>query len=346
MRIAAILIIPLALVQVTVSQTPTAQMLAMQTTAVQMLSSQSSVLPIAAALTPATQTLATQTLATQKPVSQKPVSQTLAELKAMLPPIDGWTVAEETEVYDSDNLYDKINGAAPGFFLFNFQELTVLEYHKNGAGDELPPYISIQIYRHDTPTDAFGIYASERPSETRFIATGAEGYQEGAMLNFFVDNLYVKIESPETDDEVVKAVSQIAQELGRKVNDKPVFPAQLRYFPADNKVAHSELYIPSGFLGHEFLSHAFTANYFVSGKKYQLFIIDAGSPEQANATLSRYLQFTRQNLRLREGRLTIKDRFNGDLECQWKGQYIWGLINDSQAPVKADDVLNEVSRNF
>jgi len=275
-----------------------------------------------------------------------PSIQTSDEFKAMLPPIEGWHIIEEVELYHPDNLYDKINGAAPGFILFNFKELTVLEYNKNVTGDDLPPYISIQIYRHDTPTDAFGVYASERPTETDFVTIGTEGYQEGAMLNFFVDDLYVKIESPYTDDDLVKAVRHIAQEFGRKVNEMSVFPVQLQYFPAENKIAHSEIYIPSGFLGHEFLCNAFTAKYVLSDKKYQLFIIDAESAEQANVMLSRYMQFTRQELILQEGRLTIKDRFNGDLECQWKGQYIWGIINDNNAPVNVEEVLNEIFLTF
>jgi len=279
-------------------------------------------------------------------LTQWTVAQTPGELKANLPPIEGWHIVEETEVYDPGNLYDKINGAAPGFILFDFQELSVLEYNKNSTGDDLPPYISIQVYRHATPTDAFGIYASERPSESNFIPVGAEGYQEGAMLNFFVDNLYVKIESPYTDDETVAAVRHIAQEFSRKVNDAPAFPPQLQFFPLENKIARSEIYIPSGFLGHEFLNNAFTANYMASGKKYQLFIIDAGTAEQAKVMLERYMQFTRQELTLEEGRLTVKDRFNGDLECQWKGQYIWGIVNDSNAPVNADDVLKEAGKNF
>ena len=279
-------------------------------------------------------------------LSKATVAQTPDGLKAKLPPIEGWSIIEETEVYHPDNLYDKINGAAPGFMLFDFQELTVLEYNKNVTGDDLPPYISIQVYRHATPTDAFGVYASERPSETDFIPTGAEGYQEGAMLNFFADNLYVKIESPYTDDEVIKAVRYIAQEFGKNINSAPVFPEQVRYFPAENKIPHSELYIPSGFLGHEFLTNAFTANYIISDKKYQLFIIDAGNAEQANAILNRYMQFTRQELTLQEGRLTIKDRFNGDLECQWKGQYILGIVNDSNAAVNADDVLQAAGNNL
>ena len=274
-------------------------------------------------------------------LTQLTVAQTPTELKAKLPQVDGWMIDATVEVFDPDNLYDRINGAAPGYLLFDFKELTVFVYNQNGDDDNRT-YITIQVYRHATVEDAFGIYASERPSESNFFAIGAEGYQEGSMLNFFVGVLYVKMESPSTDDAVANVIRQMAQEFEKNLNLPFDFPRQLQGLPTEHMIPHSELYIPSGFLGHDFLNNAFTATYQMTEKKYQLFIIDAGSADHAKATLAKYLQFTKQNLRLREGRLTIKDRFNGDLECQWKGQYIWGIINDSNAPVKVDEILKEM----
>ncbi len=278
-------------------------------------------------------------------LTQLAVAQTPTELKAKLPQVTGWTIDETVEVFDPDNLFERINGAAPGYLLFDFKELTAFVYNQNGNGDD-QPYITIQVYRHATKEDAFGIYASERPSESNFLTIGTEGYQEGSMLNFFVDCLYVKIESPSSADGTISTIKQIAQAFGRNINPQPVFPVQLQSFPSENKIVRSELYIPTGFLGHEFLNKAFTANYQVGGKKYQLFIMDAGNAEQAKVTLTKYLQFTKQNTKLREGRLTIKDRFNGDIECQWKGRYIWGIVNDSKAPVKVDDVLKETGKKL
>ena len=278
-------------------------------------------------------------------LAQTAVAQTSEEIKEKLPQIAGWVLNETVEIFDANNLYDRINGAAPGYILFNFNELTCFEYNQKADGEN-QPYITVQVYRHATCEDAFGIYSSERPSQTDFLAIGAEGYQEGSMLNFFVDRLYVKIESPSTAEKTAIAVRQIAQEFGRKVNPQPVFPALLQIFPVDHKIARSEMYISSNFLGHEFLGKAFTANYEASGKKYQLFIIDAGNADQAKVTLNRYLQFAKQNLKLREGRLTIRDRFNGDIECLWTGRYILGIVNDSNAAVKDDDVLKETAKNL
>ena len=277
--------------------------------------------------------------------SPAPTLQTPDEIKSKLPQVAGWTI-DTMEIFVPDNLYDRINGAAPGYIMFNFKELTAFEYIKNGTDDDLPPYISVQVYRHATAEDAYGIYASERPSKTTFLTIGAEGYQEGSMLNFFADHFYVKIESPLADENIVKTVTQIAQGFSSNVNPNPIFPKQLQCFPADNKINRSELYIPSGYLGHEFLNKAFTANYEVSGKKYQLFIIDAGSVELAKTTLTKYLQFTKQKIKLREGRLTINDRFNGVIECQWRGRYMWGIVNDNKADVNVNEILNMIGKKL
>ncbi len=277
-------------------------------------------------------------------LTQLITAQTPSELKAKLPQITGWSLDSNVETFDPNNLYERINGAAEGFLLYNFKELTAFVYNKINGGDD--EYITIQVYRHATPNDAFGVYAAERPSESNFSNIGAEGYQEGSMLNFFVDCLYVKMESPASSDEVTKTIEQIARKFGDQVNPAAKFPANLRYFPTENKIPHSEQYIPSGFLGHEFLNQAFVTGYNASGKKYQMFIIDAGTTAEAKTVLEKYYQFTKQTSKLREGRLTIKDRYNGNLECQWKGQYIWGIINEKDAPVKADNVLKEVEKKF
>ncbi len=276
-------------------------------------------------------------------VSQCIIAQTPEELKSKLPVISGWTIDKTVEVFDPDNLFERINGAAEGYLLYDFKELTVFVYNKNGDQDT---YVTIQIYRHATPADAFGVYAAERPTESNFAQIGVEGYQEGPMLNFFVDCLYVKIESPSSSDDVVKVVRQIADNLSRKINSKATFPAVLQSFPAENKLQHSEQYVPKSFLGHEFLYDAFTAEYQVSGKKYQVFIIDAGTAADAKTMLTKYYQFTKQTVQLNEGRQSVKDRYNGDIECQWKGRYIWGIVNDNNAPINVDNVLKAVEKKL
>ncbi|MDR0814232.1 MAG: hypothetical protein LBN37_00605 [Bacteroidales bacterium] len=269
-------------------------------------------------------------------------AQSPQELKSKLPTVKGWVLSAEVETFDPNTLFERINGAAPGYILYDFKELSVFVYQKAKSED----YITIQIYRHGSDTDAFGIYASERPLETAFAKIGAEGYQEGAMLNFLADKLYVKIESPSSDVATAKVITKIAQNFAAKINPKAVFPVKLQVFPAENKIAHSEQYIAQSFLGHEFLNSAFTADYTLNDAQYQLFVIDAGTTAAAKAMLEKYFGFTKQTDPLEEGKLTVTDKYNGDIVCRWEGQHIWGVLNDNGAPVAIDKVLEAIRKNL
>ncbi|MDR2848573.1 MAG: hypothetical protein LBV39_05650 [Bacteroidales bacterium] len=269
-------------------------------------------------------------------------AQSPQELQSKLPAIKGWTLNAEVETFDANTLFERINGAAPGYILYDFKELSVFVYQQAKSEN----YITIQIYRHSSDINAFGIYASERPLSTGFAKIGAEGYQEGSMLNFLVNKLYVKIESPSSDAATAKTITKIAQDFAAKINPKAALPVNLQVFPAENKIAHSEQYIAQSFLGHEFLSNAFTADYELADTKYQLFVIDAGTVAAAKAMLEKYFGFTKQTEPLKEGTLTLKDRYNGDIVCRWKGQHIWGVLNDDGAPVAIDQVLNVVEKKL
>jgi hypothetical protein len=264
-------------------------------------------------------------------------AQTPSDLKTKLPRIKGWKTDALVETFDSNTLFERINGAAPGYLLYRFKELTVFVY-KQDKGDN---YITVQLYRHASPADAFGIYASERPMETRFVRTGAEGYQEGAMLNFVADQFYVKIESPSSETAVIQTVAQIAEKLGNNINPKAALPSELAKFPVKDKIVHSEQYIAQSFLGHEFLYNAFTTDYQTPDGKYQLFVIDAGSAATAKSMLEKYYSFARQNGTPAEGKIIIEDRYNGQLVCRWKDRYVWGVLNDNALSLPFDEILNE-----
>lgn len=49
-------------------------------------------------------------------------AQTPDELKSWLPAVDGWEISGEVEVFNPDNLFDRINGAAPLFIENNFRD--------------------------------------------------------------------------------------------------------------------------------------------------------------------------------------------------------------------------------
>jgi hypothetical protein len=248
-------------------------------------------------------------------------AQTPAQLRAYLPEVEGWTIADKVESFTPENLYDRINGAADAFLSCNFAEMTQLSYNRIHSDT----YITIQCYRHDTPPDAYCIYAGERFPEAEFLPIGAEGYREPQVLNFLSGNVYVKMETHDKSAEANEALEKIARTLAGKIDAAPALPVLLQQLPEAHKVERSELYISQSFLAHKFLHSAYTAQYQEDGNEYRRFIIDAGTPEAAKQMITEYLAFAKQDAAPEEKKLlTIDDRYNGRVDLTWEGQYITG----------------------
>ena len=264
-------------------------------------------------------------------------AQTPAELKSWLPEVEGWTVSEEIEVFTPDNLFDRINGAAPLFIENNFREMTSLEYKR---GED---YITIQAYRHATPEDTFGMYASERSPDLAFYPFGGEAQGDESNVFFFAGNIYVKMWGSAPDD-IGGTLLTIAGGLAGKIDPAPGYPKEVLVFPTDNKVPHTETFITSNYIGHEFLRRVFTTDYTLGGKPFQAFILTADDESGARETLTKYFAFTRQPADFDPGLLTITDRYNGDIPVLWQGRYIIGLFApDGDAAPDAEGFLKGIA---
>ncbi|MDR1203636.1 MAG: hypothetical protein LBL58_18665 [Tannerellaceae bacterium] len=272
---------------------------------------------------------------------QENKAQTSEQLKSYLPIVPDWTIDNETEVFDPDNLFDRINGAAPLFLENNFREMTSMEYKK---GDD---YITIQAYRHATPEDAFGMYSSERSSDLAFLPIGGEAQGDDKNLYFFSGCIYVKMWT-NSNDPVVESIRTIGKSLAEKIDPKAGYPSIMNLFPKENKLPYSEAYVTSSYIGHEFLKSVYHANYEnAEGQSFQLFVIDGKSKEGAQAILNDYFAFTSQATDYQEGTLTIKDRYNGDIPALWKGQYIIGIYNENGELITgAADYIEKLAKSF
>jgi hypothetical protein len=265
------------------------------------------------------------------------VAQSPKEIHAGLPAIKNWTVSPNIEVFNSDNLYERINGAAPLFLENNFREMTSMVYTH---GDD---YITIQAYRHATPEDAFGMYASERSSDMTFYSgIGGEAQGDDYGLFFFSGSIYVKMSANNKSEEITKTFGKIAKGLSTKIDANASYPKIFDSFPKDGPIPHTQAYITKNYIGHEFLKPVYTLDYNLNGQKLQLFVIDGKTKEGAKKILNDYFGFTKQTLNFTEGNLRVEDRYNGNIPIVWKGQYVIGAFRESGDDFSKDiyDLLN------
>ena len=243
--------------------------------------------------------------------------------KSIFGDIPGWKMSSDILTFDTENLFEYINGAADSYIDFDFQKLQVAEY-----SGEKQSYIMVEIYEFPTPIQSFGIYARERPLDGTFEKIGSQGYWEYSSFNFFKGRYYVKVNGSGITDGVLVSLRDFAKSVSVNLPGESSMPAILDCFPMDGKIAHSEKLIPKNFLGHSFLHSAFTSDYEKDEMTFRLFIIELDEKEKCRKMVSEFLAVNGMKMkRIDEGGYTIIDKYNGEIRLRWKGNYNWGILD-------------------
>ena len=249
----------------------------------------------------------------------------------IFPEMTGWEQSSEIQTFVPKTLFEYINGAADLYLSYDFQELKVGEYQNDKKAS-----VTVEVYRHKTPTQAFGIYSQERLANANFIDVGAQGYIEDNVLNFLTGPYYVKINSYKTGAEDREVLLTFAKRVSENLGEKGMLPSILSSFPEEGKKKNSEKFIHQNFLGYSFLHSAFTADYELSGMKFKLFVIEGEGGNNCRDMIQKYLQQTGSPRKdVVEGRYTITDPYHGEIDLNWQGKYIWGILNINDVSLRS-----------
>jgi hypothetical protein len=248
----------------------------------------------------------------------------------VFPEVAGWKQSGEIQTFSPKTLYEYIDGAADLYLMYDFQALKVAEY-QNGKKSS----VTVDVYFHKTLIQAFGIYSQERLPDANLIDVGAQGYVESNVLNFLTGPYYVKISSYNTGTEDWEILLAFAKKVAEGLGEKGSLPSILSCFPEEGKKKESEKFINKNFLGYSFLHSAFTADYEVSGSRFKLFAIES-DPIECRGMIQKYLQQIGSPAKeIVEGRYTLHDPYQGEIELYWQGKYIWGIVNASEPVLRS-----------
>jgi hypothetical protein len=241
-------------------------------------------------------------------------------------------------VYTPKNLYDLIDGAADLFLLYGFVDLTLAEYRQTNG-----PVVRVEVYRHTSRNNAFGIYSQERSTDYRFIDVGTQGYIEDGVLDFLRGVYYVKMTTHTPGKQGRDALREIAGSVDTSLGQDKAWPATLALFPQEGKIANSETYIAESFLGYRILHAAFVAEY---GAGFKLFIIECDSADACRHMLDAFLDLLKQNPgNETSGRYRIIDPHNGNLVVMVRGRFLLGAFSFTEEKTY-NAPLDELARNI
>jgi len=254
------------------------------------------------------------------------------------PALKGFKIKTEYPVFERENLWDFINGAADNYLAYGFIDLHVAEYRRGKN------VIKLEVYRHSDNTNAFGIYSSERSPSFRFVGLGAQGYNADGAINFFKGNYYVKIKTYSKKSKVLEAEEALASRVAGMLTGESSMPAILAEFPAEGRKSNEDIFINESVLGHSFLNKAFKASYQVGNDAFSVYVLESTVPEEAEKTAQTYIASTGITpVETGNSKFVLTDGYNGTIFLAWKDKrivIISGLAKD-QAEI-ADKYSSEI----
>lgn len=186
----------------------------------------------------------------------------------------------DTEFYNSDNLFEKIDGRAPAYQSFNVQSLRCRSFTVTAAAGS---FVDVYEYRFDSPVDAFGMFALERDPKGQSLDFAPDGYS-GEMGYFYRQGaVYVQIIASDVKPETMAVAKSIAENRMKELPADDRGLAGRRKLPADGMLADSVAFVPENAQGQSVLKEVFQAKYKFDGAELPFFIMVAAPDDAAKA---------------------------------------------------------------
>lgn len=204
-------------------------------------------------------------------------------VEGQFPPAQpGWSISEGPTSYDSESLFEYLDGGAPLYLKYGFRSLTQTRYQ---LGDNPFASITLDVYDMGSEIGAFGLYRSIVPPEPDIMNWGAEGYRSGTVAAAWKGTVYVHGEADDDRPELVAGLEHLMGRAVAAIEGSAALPPILEMFPRDGLRTGSERYIAADLFGHAFLPGGFVAGYQRDGSEVELFFSEMGSAVEAEEAL-------------------------------------------------------------
>jgi len=249
--------------------------------------------------------------------------------------------------YTPDNLWDYINGNAPGYIAYGFREVSTFTATNR---DNLLEIV-VDVYDMGDSLNAFGIYSLERVTGASAVDIGNEAFQAENALYFWQDKYYVKLTAYEVTPETAESLSAVARTISRKIPEKGTRPILFSVFPQNGSVEQSERYLPQDVLGQVYLAHGYRVAYQYGDHDYQVFLIRGENSTKTRENFEKFRAYVAGAGEINSNELPIGERafagaddLNGRVLFAVQGSYLIGVVGLDDLSLAQTIVTEMISR--
>jgi hypothetical protein len=161
----------------------------------------------------------------------------LDKLKAGLPKhVLGWSIEADDRIYDSETIFDYINGGAEVYRAYNMRRCLSRRYTTSKGPD-----IVLDIFDMGSSQDAYGVFTHDLEGDV--VALGQDGRLRPGWLNFWKNLFFVSIYTEEETPIAIQAVHALGKTIDRLIPTKGERPEILKLLPGQGLKSDSVRYL-------------------------------------------------------------------------------------------------------
>jgi hypothetical protein len=234
--------------------------------------------------------------------------------------VPGWTQQGEARTFDSETLFDYMNGNSEGYFAYGFALMKGVTC-VNAAGDQLV----IDVSEMGDPDRAWGFFVTNRDQRAPVEPIGSGGQVLPRRATFAKGRYYLEIAaSPDKDHR--EALRAFVTALEPRVPGPAGVPEAVAWFPPDGLVPGSARLVPESVLGLRLLKSGFMGQY-AAGRA---FVVPEATPALATDVIAKLrARFVGASpvVGLGDEAFSARDQYLGGLLVFRKGPRVAGVAN-------------------
>ncbi len=223
----------------------------------------------------------------QTPDPNRPAS-TPAGFEAFVPLPQGLSPFTAPEIFESENLSDKIDGKAELYLSSGFVRLVSQRFR-----DEKAPDVWIEAYVYDMANgrNAFAVFSSQRREDAEALDLTPYAYRTPNAIFLVHGRYYLELIASEATDRVRPRLETLAAAFIHNTPAEAIQIAEQELFPSEDLVAGSITLISSDAFGYERLNQVYTAEYRLNDESLTAYLSRRQTPDQAEEIAAAYGKF-------------------------------------------------------
>jgi hypothetical protein len=145
-----------------------------------------------------------------------------------------WETVGDVQLYDSETIFNLVDGQADAFFAYGFEQVAVRDY-ENAEG----VLVRVEVWQLATPADAYGLFTTSIAGEPADVGNDGDT-DPGRRLTFWQDRYYVGVRArPELPSPDLRG---FAQAVATALPAGGQRPALLGRLPPEGLVERSPIF--------------------------------------------------------------------------------------------------------